>query len=45
MQNSQENTCVGAFRPATLLKKETPIQMFSCKFWEILKNTFFKEFL
>ena len=38
-QNSQENTCIGASffnrftcpRAATLSKKETPIQVFSCK--------------
>ena len=28
------------FRPATLLKKETLAQMFSCEFCEISKNTF-----
>ena len=29
------------FRPATLIKKETQTQVFSCKFCEIFKNTFF----
>ena len=28
-------------RPATLLKKETLVQVFSCEFCEIFKNTFF----
>ena len=28
------------FRPATLLKKETLAQVFSCEFCEISKNTF-----
>ena len=37
-QNSQENTC--GLRPATLLKKKTLAQVFSCKFCEISKNTF-----
>ena len=32
---------VAALRPATLLKKESLAQMFSCKFCEISKNTFF----
>ena len=39
-QNSKENTCVRApfnriagLSPATLLNKETPIQLFSCKFY------------
>ena len=47
-QNSKENTCVRVFffdkvaslRPATLLKKETLAQVFSCEFCEISKNTF-----
>ena len=30
-------------RPATLLKKETLAQMFSCEFCEISKNAFFTE--
>ena len=29
--------------PATLLKKETIAQVFSCKFCEIFENTFFTE--
>ena len=32
-------------RPATLLKKETLAQMFSCEFCEISKNTLFQEHL
>ena len=32
-------------RPATLLKKETLAQVFSCEFCEIFKNTFFTEHL
>ena len=40
-QNSQESTCAGGLRPATLLKKETLTQVFSCEFWKIFKNTFF----
>ena len=32
-------------RPATLLKKETLAQVFSCEFCEISKNTFFTEHL
>ena len=31
--------------PATLLKKETLAQVFSCEFCEISKNTFFTEHL
>ena len=32
---------VAGLRPATLLKKETLAQAFSCEFCEISKNTFF----
>ena len=32
---------VTGLRSATLLKEETPIQVFSCEFCEIFKNTFF----
>ena len=32
---------VAGLRPATLLKKETLAQVFSCKFYEISKNNFF----
>ena len=32
-------------RPANPIKKETPRQVFSCEFCEILKNTFFTEHL
>ena len=31
---------VADLKPATLLKKETPTQVFSCEFCEIFKNTF-----
>ena len=36
---------VAGLRPATLLKKETVAQVFSCEFYEISKNTFFAEHL
>ena len=36
---------VAGLRPATLLKKETLAQVFSCEFCEISKNTFFTEHL
>ena len=44
LQNSQENTCARAsfLIPAALLKKEILKQVFSRKFCEIFKNTFFK---
>ena len=42
-QNSWENTCMGACKPATLSKKENPINLFSCEFCEIFKNIFFTE--
>ena len=51
--NSQENTCAGVsflikwqasgLRLATLLKKETLAQVFSCEFDEISKTTYFTE--
>ena len=54
-QNSQENTFIGfsfliklqACRLAgcNFIKKETPIQAFSCEFCEIFRNTFFTEHL
>ena len=47
LQNLQENTCVKlsflivtCLRPATLLKKETLAQVFSCEICEISKNIF-----
>ena len=48
--NSQENTCARVsfsikLRPATLLKKETLAQVFSCEFCKISKNIFFTEHL
>ena len=36
---------VPGLRPATLLKKETLAQVFSCEYCEISKNTFFTEHL
>ena len=52
-QNSQENTCVGVsilikftcLRPATLSKKDTPTQVFSCEFSEFFRTLFFSEHL
>ena len=44
-QNSQENTYTRASFFATLLKKETLAQVFSCEFSEISKNTFFTEYI
>ena len=32
---------VVALRPVTLLKKETLVQVFSCEFCEVSRNTFF----
>ena len=43
-QNSQENTCTGASF-LTKLKKKTLAQVFSWKFCEICKNTFFTKHL
>ena len=47
-QNSQENTCASVFflmklqaKACNFIKKETLAQVFSCKFREISKNTFF----
>ena len=47
-QNSQENACARASFLIKLealaynyIKKETLAQVFSCKFYEISKNTFF----
>ena len=52
LQNSQEKTCARASlliklrqRPATLLKKETLTQLFSCEFCKIFINTFSAEHL
>ena len=36
---------VAGRRFVALLKKKTPTQMFSCKFYEIFQNTFFTEHL
>ena len=36
---------VTGLRPATLLKKETLAQVFSCEFREIFEKTFFTEHL
>ena len=35
-----ENLCQSLMMPATLLKKETLAQVFSCEFCDISKNTF-----
>ena len=32
-----------SLRPTTLLKKETPTQMFFCEYWDISKKTYFEE--
>ena len=52
LQNSQEDNWVSAsflkkcgMRPATLLKKETVAQVFSCEFCKISTNTVFTEHL
>ena len=44
LQYSQENTCVGVFFK-TLLKKETPTQVFSGQYREIFKKSYFEEHL
>ena len=47
-QSSQENRCVGVSFLINLLaalKKETNLQVFSREFYEIFKNSFFKEHL
>ena len=41
-QNSRENACA---RACNFIKKETLVQVFSCEFYKILKNTFFTEHL
>ena len=49
MQKSQENTCARVSFPIKLqascnfIKNEALVQVFSCGFWEIFKNTFFAE--
>ena len=52
LQNSQENTCARVSFLIKLqalafnfIKKETLAQVFSCEFWEISKDTDFKEHL
>ena len=53
-QNLQENTYVGVFvnkagwsagwfKTCNSMKKYTPVQVFSCEFYKIFKNTFFTE--
>ena len=37
-----KNTCVGIFRPATLLKRDFNTG-FSCEIYETFKNTYFEE--
>ena len=51
-QNLQENTCAGVsfliklqVSACNFRKEETLAQMFSCEFWEIFKDIFFKEHL
>ena len=46
-QSSQENTCARVSfliklqaEACNFIKKETLVQVFSCEFWEISKNTF-----
>ena len=41
-KNSQENTCV---RVSFLIKLQASVQVFSCEFYEISKDTFFTEHL
>ena len=38
-----KHLCWSPFRPATLLKKESPTQVFSCEYCEIFKNSFLIE--
>ena len=38
LQDSQENTCVSLFNK--IKKRFWLVQVFSCEFWEISKNTF-----
>ena len=44
-QNSQENTCTRVSFLINFIKKESLAQVFSCKFCEISKITFFTEHL
>ena len=48
-QKSQKNICAGDLsckpQACNLFKKETLAQVFSCKFWEIFKSTFFIDHL
>ena len=44
LQNSQEKTCARVSfntEACNFIKKETLVQVFSCEFCEIFKNTFF----
>ena len=48
LQSSQENTCQRKdmsflIKLLAVLKKETPLQVFSCEFCEVFKNTFLKK--
>ena len=54
LENSKENTCVGESFLTKLqawdlqlyfIKRDTPMQLFSCAFCEIFKNSFFAEYL
>ena len=35
------NKVAGLRQKTDFIKKQTPVQVFSCEFWEILKNIFF----
>ena len=50
LQNSQENTGTRVsflikLKACNFIKKQALLQVFSCKFWEVSKNTFFIEHL
>ena len=44
-KNSSRSSHQRCLKPATLLKKETLAQVFSCEFCEISKNTFITKHL
>ena len=41
MERSQESNCAANLHSETLIRNETPAQMFSCGFYKNSKNTFF----
>ena len=43
LQNSQENTCARVSFLTKLQASKTLVQVFSCEFCKISRNTFFKE--